>query len=71
MSKVFRGFCVATAVATLAGVVYAAGVTSTPVAQTEAVTASANAMPAIGTMLIVGVGSVSMLVSRMLPRRNK
>jgi len=58
------------AIVSLAGVVYAASVTSTPVAQAEAVTTSANVMPAIGTMLVVGLGSVGMLIGRMLPRRN-
>jgi ABC-type sulfate transport system permease component len=70
MSKVLiRSICVFGAVFAMAGVVYAAGATA-PVAQTEAVTAAAAGVtPAISTMLIVGVGSVCMLVSRMLPRR--
>lgn len=64
MLKVVRSICVLAAVVSLAGGV------SAPVAQTEAVTAAAaGATPAICTMLIVGVGSVCMLVSRVLPRR--
>ena len=68
MSVVSRLILVFAAVSSIAGIVYAAGFATPPVAQAQGATA-ASIVPAIGTMLVVAAGSVGLFVSKMLPRR--
>lgn len=68
MSILNRFLVIVAAISSVAGIVYATGFASPPVAQAES-TAVTGAIPALGTMILVATGSVGLFIGKLLPRR--
>lgn len=67
MSLLSKCLLIAVAVFSIAGIIYAAGLPTAPVAQAQ--TTGASFVPALGTTLLIATGSIGLFVSKLLPRR--